>query len=86
MFYLTMKLILEFVLPITHDSSLYQYIAAVPMFVHDCVYVYDAYVYHMCYDISYIFFILTFIEQLQSFEHCVDVFSLIIFLNLTTIL
>lgn len=37
MFYLTMKLILEFVLPITHDSSLYQYIAAVPMFVHDCV-------------------------------------------------
>lgn len=56
------------------------------MFVRDYVYVYDAYVYHMCYDISYIFFVLTFIEQLQSFEHCVDVFSLIILLNLTTIL
>lgn len=36
-FYLTMKLILEFVLPITHDISLYQYIAAVPMFVYGCV-------------------------------------------------
>lgn len=56
------------------------------MFVRDYVYVYDAYVYHMCYDISYIFFVLTFIEQLQSFEHCVDVFSLIVLLNLTTIL
>lgn len=56
------------------------------MLVYDYVYVYDSYVYHMCYDVSYKFFILTFIEQLQSFEHCVDVFSLIILLNLTTIL